>query len=73
MAGGERVNRAKKITLRDLVSVLEGNIAWMKVYPDRKHEEAMASMDWDSIREAVAAYGDLFVHSVYPGYHFVFV
>ena len=69
---GER-GRAEPITLRSLAHVLKKEISWMRIYFDYRHEKSLDCMDERAIREAVLAYGDKVVHSVYPGYRFVMV
>ena len=72
VSAGERV-KAEPITLAQLAEVLYKEISWMRIYFDYRHEQSLDCMSTDKIREAVRAYGDRYVKSVYPGYRFVMV
>lgn len=61
------------ITLGQLVDVLRGEIAWMRIYPDRQQTDHVSCMNAQAIREAVSTYGNRIVWRVYPGYGFVMV
>ena len=61
------------ITLRQLVQVLRGEIAWMRIYTAQRWEEPLSCMDAQAIRDAVLALGDRTVRRCMPGYSFVFV
>ena len=72
VAGSGRVT-AEPITLAQLAAVLEGQISWIRVYLDWRHEQSRDLMNRDAIREFVRAYGDRQVKGLYPGYRFVMV
>ena len=61
------------ITLRQLMGVLQGEIAWMHLFPEGKWENRVACMSAQEIRDAVLAYGDRTVRRCMPGYRFVYV
>ena len=64
---------AQGITLRQLVDVLRGEIAWMRIYPNRQRTDHVNCMSAQDIREAVSTYGDRIVWRIFPGYGFVMV
>jgi len=61
------------MTLRQLVDVLRGEIAWLRIYPDRQRTDQVNCMNAQAIREAVQKYGDRIVWRIFPGYGFVMV
>jgi hypothetical protein len=61
------------MTLRQLVDVLRGEIAWLRIYPDRQQTDQVNCMSAQAIREAVQKYGDRIVWRIFPGYGFVMV
>lgn len=61
------------VTLRQIVDLFKGQIAWMRVYPNGQREEHQDCMSWTDIRQAVNAYGDRAVWQVFPGYGFIMV
>lgn len=61
------------ITLRQLVDVLRGEIAWLRIYPDRQQTDQVNCMNAQAIRKAVQKYGDRIVWRIFPGYGFVMV
>ena len=71
-ADDRNINR-ESICLSQLADVLRGEIAWMRVYPEWKHEKSEDLMTWPEIMEYVRAYGDRKVKKLYPGYRFVMV
>lgn len=64
---------AAGITLRQLMQVLQGEIAWMRLYTAQRWEEPIDCMDAQAIQDAVVTYGDRTVRSCMPGYRFVYV
>ena len=62
-----------KITFRQLVAALEDQVSWMRVYLDDRHEQSHELMSWKAIQTSLEWWGNRKVHSVYPGYRFVFV
>lgn len=61
------------ITLRQLVAVTVRDLAWLRIYlggPTGREENFMSPA---AIEDAVHAYGDRTVRSVYPGYRFLII
>lgn len=62
-----------RITLRQLVAVMEDEIAWMRIYTNGQVIKEENFMSQAEIREAVRSYGDKPVRCVKPGFMFVIV
>lgn len=65
--------KTETVSLLALVNALQGEIAWMRIYPGGWRAPPMDLMDWDKIEDAVRAYGDCPVRVITPGYRFVIV
>lgn len=67
------MSEESKITYGQLVNLLEDQVTWMRVYLDYKHEQSHELMSWPAIQTSLEWWGKRKVHSIYPGYRFVFV
>lgn len=67
------MSNQETVTLRALVSALTGEIAWMRIYLGSWRGKQIDCMSLDAIQDAVRAWGDCPVRTIYPGYGFVIV
>ena len=62
-----------QVTVKQILELARGEIAWMRIYPEGNSREFFSYMSPAEIEDAARIHGDKHVKKIYPGFRFIFL